>query len=97
MRPVVYSATHVPLLHRLPKLDSISLRVEGVLHPLPICMILHMLRTQLAGMRCLSLYLEQSWVGAVQAWREVGQCTQLQKLQIHFDKQVGAESPAGCG
>lgn len=84
---------HVPLLHSLPQLQSISLRVEGVLQPVPMGLVLYILRTQLAGgLRCLHLHLQQSWVGAAPAWREVGQFTMLTKLEFSYDKQVRAEA-----
>jgi hypothetical protein len=68
----------LPFLHRLPRLDYIKLAVEGDIRPSSISTVLYSLRTQLKGrMRSMHVYLEQSWVGAEEAWRELGRSTAL--------------------
>lgn len=77
------------LADRLPKLESVTLTVEG--DPRPLCMgtVLYSLRAQLKGrLRSLHLDLYQSWIGADAAWRELGQCTMLTGLQLDCDKEV---------
>lgn len=86
-----FCVVHVRLLPRLPKVDSLSLRVEGTLRSLPLSLVLHILRIQMAGsMRSLSLDLHQSWKGAAHAWMELGHFTGLSKLKINCAKQVRA-------
>jgi hypothetical protein len=50
--------------------------------------VLYSLRTQLNSVRHLSMYLQQSWVGAEEAWRELARSTALTKLVLKFGKEV---------
>lgn len=82
-------------LDRLPKLDSLQMRVEGDPRPSAMGMVLHSLRIQLGGVvHSLHLDLHQSWAGAAQAWRELGKHTALTQLVLLFDEHV---SHAGGG
>jgi hypothetical protein len=79
----------LPFLHRLPRLDYIKLAVEGDIRPSSISTVLYSLRTQLKGrVRSMHVYLEQSWVGAEEAWRELGRSTALTKLRMGLAKEV---------
>jgi hypothetical protein len=52
--------------------------------------LLYSLRSQQGGcVRILHLHLQQSWVGAVEAWRELGKLTWLDQLALEFGKEVG--------
>jgi hypothetical protein len=84
-----WCATHC--LCRLPKLDSLDIKVEAdELPSVPLAMALHSLRTQLQQLRWLNLELKQGLRSAQRVWDELGNMTQLISLSICFyDKTVG--------
>lgn len=79
----------LPFLHRLPRLDCIKLAVDGDLRPSSFSTVLYSLRTQLKGrVRSIHVDLGQSWVGAEEAWRELGRSTALTELVMDLGKEV---------
>lgn len=79
-------------MHRLPQLNFMKMRIEGEPRPLAMGTVLYSLRTQLASsmnnLRSLTLDVRQSWVGAAQAWRELGKLTWLIRLVVNFSREV---------
>jgi hypothetical protein len=75
--------------HRLSRLCSLELTIEGACSSLALGVVLSSINTQLPQLRSLALTSNHSWAGAQAVWEQLGEATQLTQLGVHFDRTVG--------
>lgn len=72
---------------RLPRLDGLSLTLNGDLRQLLACTMLYSIRVQLSGLRSLALNIapSESWIEAEDVHAELGEVTQLTRLCLNLN------------